>query len=480
MSLSVHELEILMKEPGSLRSIGTIDTFDTIGEDIVLDGWETTALQTFATDDVEYFRLNFPPAEYCPQASNPQGPQPLRNLPSDNAHASYNGSGNDHRIDTAHTSLPLEMTKNISTMSIGDSVFDNICQNESSSNFNVDVELNRNGGGAALWPGDADRKGQPSHGILPLDGLVASPDAIHSQVDQWNVINKFDSNNPTMLTIPPLNNNPRQTRAAMFENNTSMINDMNTRHNLPTPIYHDDVQLDGLGGGATNVCVVGYPRDPPQSPHRDSVKSGTSLSKGKARKVVENYTENDVLVVGGGGGQNKHEDHVGNQTYKSEIARQQELYLSAVTDKERNKVRLALINWVKGRDGYFLKPNGKDETNWIELDGKSIRTQVEKDLKSKIYVQDITENDVLGGRGALGNHHLGNQVYLAERDRMRPAYLAATNEAEKHHVSQELVDWVTRQNGRFLTEDDQKKWFILDNKNACAKARQALIDGRKL
>jgi hypothetical protein len=62
---------------------------------------------------------------------------------------------------------------------------------------------------------------------------------------------------------------------------------------------------------------------------------------------------------------------------------------------------------------------------------------------------EITENDVLLGRGGRTNHHVGNKYYLECKAQLQEQYLHADKD-EKTILSQQLVQMIHDRNGRFL------------------------------
>ncbi len=91
------------------------------------------------------------------------------------------------------------------------------------------------------------------------------------------------------------------------------------------------------------------------------------------------------------------------------------------------------------------------------------------------YIQDsVSDVDVLMGRGGRTNHHKGNENYLQIKERIQPRYLAAAKE-DKTAISQELVDAILLQGGRFLKLDAlTERWYVVDNQVARKKASQTL------
>ena len=93
--------------------------------------------------------------------------------------------------------------------------------------------------------------------------------------------------------------------------------------------------------------------------------------------------------------------------------------------------------------------------------------------EKKDYV-DVTDQDVLCGRGGRVNHHPGNAIYQQEKDRIQKKYLAAEKH-EKTVISQELVDYVHARGGRFLKQEPKKDlWYEILPKEARKKASQTL------
>lgn len=99
----------------------------------------------------------------------------------------------------------------------------------------------------------------------------------------------------------------------------------------------------------------------------------------------------------------------------------------------------------------------------------------------KQYVE-ITQHDVLLGRGGKSNHHPGNKRYRDEIMASRPLYAALTTDEEKTAMSQTVVDVIEQMGGRFLEEDKAKEngknislgWYVVPNIVARRKASQAL------
>eukprot|EP00546_Thalassionema_frauenfeldii_P004374 CAMPEP_0178913472 /NCGR_PEP_ID=MMETSP0786-20121207/10860_1 /TAXON_ID=186022 /ORGANISM="Thalassionema frauenfeldii, Strain CCMP 1798" /LENGTH=365 /DNA_ID=CAMNT_0020586215 /DNA_START=112 /DNA_END=1212 /DNA_ORIENTATION=- len=92
----------------------------------------------------------------------------------------------------------------------------------------------------------------------------------------------------------------------------------------------------------------------------------------------------------------------------------------------------------------------------------------------------ISQNDVLCGRGGLTNHHPGN-VFFRRLVRMKQeSYLLATKR-EKAGVAKEIVDLIRclTPPGRFLKKDAQNPghWIEIGDRKAREKTSQALREG---
>lgn len=93
---------------------------------------------------------------------------------------------------------------------------------------------------------------------------------------------------------------------------------------------------------------------------------------------------------------------------------------------------------------------------------------------------EISQNDVLCGRGGLTNHHPGN-VFFRRLVRMKQeSYLLATKR-EKAGVAKEIVDLIRclTPSGRFLKKDAQNPghWIEIGDRKAREKTSQALREG---
>jgi hypothetical protein len=89
----------------------------------------------------------------------------------------------------------------------------------------------------------------------------------------------------------------------------------------------------------------------------------------------------------------------------------------------------------------------------------------------------VREQDVLALRGSQGNAHLGNRWYAEVSAGLHPKYKAATTDAGKESVAQELLEKVHARGDRFLKEDEedaQRRWYEMHPKEISTKVKQKL------
>lgn len=107
---------------------------------------------------------------------------------------------------------------------------------------------------------------------------------------------------------------------------------------------------------------------------------------------------------------------------------------------------------------------------------KNSKASQQRRFREPIVKEYVTpsDNDVLLGRGGRSNHHPGNKAYRDKVGEIRDNYRSSEKNA-KTDLSQDLVNWVQQeQQGRFLKQDVDKKWYVVTNIVARRKASQAL------
>lgn len=113
-------------------------------------------------------------------------------------------------------------------------------------------------------------------------------------------------------------------------------------------------------------------------------------------------------------------------------------------------------------------PSSKESLKVVEHNRRK------KILKSTRPVTQVTENDVLSGRGGATNVHVGNRVFRSLIDAHREKYLRAKKN-DKPEISRSIVNIIRRRNGSFLKKDeDSGLFFEIGDDLAREKTSQAL------
>eukprot|EP00980_Cylindrotheca_fusiformis_P016639 scaffold4979_cov73-Cylindrotheca_fusiformis.AAC.11 len=86
----------------------------------------------------------------------------------------------------------------------------------------------------------------------------------------------------------------------------------------------------------------------------------------------------------------------------------------------------------------------------------------------------VKDTDVLLGRGGKSNHHEGNKGYRNLILGLQPKYKLLERE-EKTKMSERVVDWVYKNNGRFLKQEGSRgsPWYVVTKETARLKVSQA-------
>ena len=109
------------------------------------------------------------------------------------------------------------------------------------------------------------------------------------------------------------------------------------------------------------------------------------------------------------------------------------------------------------------------------------RVTTKPSTEEMISAEEVTDNDVLCGKGGQSIHHPGNIQFREWAEEMKPEY-SQLSKPEKTPYSWKLVHKVWEAGGRFLEKDDASgKYYVMDEKDARLKASQALREekGRK-
>lgn len=90
---------------------------------------------------------------------------------------------------------------------------------------------------------------------------------------------------------------------------------------------------------------------------------------------------------------------------------------------------------------------------------------------------DLTENDVLCGRGGITNSHPGNLRFRALVRQRKMAYINAVKRCDKPRIARQIVFKIRQMGGRFLERSRSGTWQIVDDARAAKKVSQALREG---
>ena len=98
-----------------------------------------------------------------------------------------------------------------------------------------------------------------------------------------------------------------------------------------------------------------------------------------------------------------------------------------------------------------------------------------------VLEKDITNTDVLCGRGGKSNHHEGNKWYRDIISHTRPKYHDdSLSKKEKTDISNGVVDFIQSHGGRFLKPEGSHEWVIMSHADARRKAAQLLRENKTL
>jgi hypothetical protein len=479
--LSDRELNHYMKE-ASLRSVDTSEFMMTLDDDgTELNSWtaqngaETVVLPS--NDDVVYYKLIWQNEE----AATAEGTLPVHNEEDDDNEAMVADRSRNELLMTGHQVDSL--------MSVGSGALSAISEDNAATDY-AHVFYESHGDGfpsqarslsgpsledvpppiyypdlvfegaeaaaafSAVGAAFLQEHQQPSFASQPAPVFYNDVDLATAHVAALDV-SRQDS------TIPPSlwnsNHQPKQKPVSV------------ALESVPQPTFYDDVVYTTDTKLEDRLDAANIPANPPVF-----LTNGNIIG-------TEDITEQDVLVADG----EEFENHTGNQMYCTEVENRRARF-AAASETEKLAIRLDLMNCIKRNGGRFLKRDKKETSRWKVMDPKAVRTKATKDLSgiantAKCYIEgDVRETDVLMGRGAHGVHHPGNQAYLRERDRLRPAYLNARTDEEKHVIGQDLVHWVQARGGRFLKQDTDKKWYSMDRETVYEAALQKLREDRRV
>jgi hypothetical protein len=96
---------------------------------------------------------------------------------------------------------------------------------------------------------------------------------------------------------------------------------------------------------------------------------------------------------------------------------------------------------------------------------------------------EITDADILSGRGGKSNHHVGNKRFRHLVSEMKSMYRSAGQKTDKTALSRGIIEYVHSYRGRFLIQDgtaNDRQWRVMTTMEARKKTSQALRETKVL
>jgi hypothetical protein len=106
-------------------------------------------------------------------------------------------------------------------------------------------------------------------------------------------------------------------------------------------------------------------------------------------------------------------------------------------------------------------------------------------INSDTFVRetDITDADILSGRGGKSNHHIGNKRFRHLVSEMKSMYQSKGTRTDKTALSKAVIEFVHSYDGRFLIQeekDNDRVWRVMTTMEAQRKTSQALRETKIL
>lgn len=161
--------------------------------------------------------------------------------------------------------------------------------------------------------------------------------------------------------------------------------------------------------------------------------------------------------------------------------------ITLCTQHTNKKLLSNLASFIKQISTTSILTSGTTTQNKIQTEPRTMSYENktnQMDSTGLLRIRNPGPHDVLCGRGGGINAHIGNVAFreLVKRDKER--YNLESNKVKKAQISQEIVDQVKAEGGRFLRRDDdssyyghQSWWLEIDDLKALAKTSQALREG---
>jgi len=109
------------------------------------------------------------------------------------------------------------------------------------------------------------------------------------------------------------------------------------------------------------------------------------------------------------------------------------------------------------------------------------KAQTHMDDKGNWYIREVSDVDVLCGRGGKSNHHPGNKRYRQVVGEIKNMYRNTAIKTVKTDLSRAIVDHVCAYGGRFVKKEEiTGRYYLLNKAEARKKTSQALREAKEL
>ena len=126
------------------------------------------------------------------------------------------------------------------------------------------------------------------------------------------------------------------------------------------------------------------------------------------------------------------------------------------------------------------RPRGKKLSKLNASSAARKPRRIIPEIKDYILDEEPTDLDVVGGRGNVSNHHMGNRRYwskILERRNQYKTLCCGRNAPEKNIIAESIVNDIESNNGRFLErEKPTGRYYVVPRQAILVKVKQALRD----
>ena len=226
-------------------------------------------------------------------------------------------------------------------------------------------------------------------------------------------------------------------------------------------------------------------------------RSTSTTEQERVGPLITEPEPHDVLFDRGGS-RSIAAAHTGNKIYLDLINANRREYLKAKPNgRQRHAIIDIIVKEIRTRYGgrFLTKFHGYDVKGWYEMDDmisrKKISDAMRKEEKKVLrpgqegvgpVITEPEPNDILFGRGANAQFHIGNKIYHGIINANRREYLKADT-TDKPAICIRIVNEIkTKYGGRFLRpflkkcneDDDTKGWYEVDDRSSMEKVGTAL------